>query len=445
MKKYIITSYIPDAVIDYDFYSALEVYSKKNKAEMIVTQNKFNYVKDLETDQEEYNQKFIGDKLLTKERKLAKSLFISDYQQSINVIDPLSGMESVASHKGSFILSFPRHRFKSVARVIKNHEYPRGIWCTGSISEPVYKTSIKSGMKMQPFHVKGALVVTIENNKIFHIRQLQWDGVGFYDLNTYYMSDKSKVVKTSVSAFVCGDDHAVFQNEMAMKVTKRHIKQLRPSNIVRHDTLDCCSISHHVENKKLTKASIDMTLEEELKITAKTIKDFEDKFPFANHYQVASNHPEHLDRYLDEARYRDDNFNHILALELALAKSKGNNVYKYSMEKYAGKLKTNFLTRKSTIKIEGIEIAAHGDMGVNGGKATPTGLGLIYSGKAITGHSHSANISPYGNPTVGTLTDLVLPYTSEAGGSSWSHTNCIVYKNGKMSLINILPNSQNKL
>ena len=184
------------------------------------------------------------------------------------------------------------------------------------------------------------------------------------------------------------------------------------------------------------------TIVEQLK---KHIADFEKSFPKAKHFQVASNHPEHLDRYLDEARYRDDTFNHILGLELSLAKAKGHNVYKYSMEMFAGNIKTTFLTRKDTINICGFEMNNHGDAGSNGSRGNSKTIGETYSGKVITGHTHSPEIGVYNNPVVGTLTDLVLPYTSEAGGSSWGNSNIVLYENGTFTHIHILPDSTNTL
>lgn len=438
-KNYVITSYIPNTAIDAKFVRVLNKFSTENIAELKVLQCKENYSKDFEMPLEQAIREEFQNTIVTKAFNLSKHLHISNFRISINTIDPLSGMESFAAKHGCMILPFPRQRFKTVPRMLKESQTPRAIWCTGTISEADSYKNNKSGTRMKDYHVKGALFVQIDDKTgRFTIRQLQFDGTGFYDLNKYYSEGKTKLERPL--AISCGDDHVLFQSKYAMSKTEEFISNIKPFNIFRHDSLDFGTAgSHHLIGKFLTKAKLPMTLAEELELTSNSIKRFETLFPFANQYMVASNHPEHLDRYLDEARYYDDYPNHIIGLELALAKAKGENVYKYSMVKYNKLNKTEFLTRKCSFKLAGVELADHGDEGSNGAKSNPREKGIVYSGKSITGHTHSPEIGIFGNYVNGTLTHLSLPYTKDSGSSSWLWTNTLLYPNGKMTHIHIIP------
>jgi hypothetical protein len=437
MKNYIVTSYIPNTHIDAKFVETLNSFCNHNNAELQILQCKENYRSDSEQPLEQAIRDEFGESIRLKSYNLNKHLHVSDFQTSINTIDPLTGMESMAAKHGCLILPFPRHRFKTVPRMLKESGTPRAIWCSGTISEPDSYKNNKSGRRMKDFHVKGALFVQVEDDKIFHIRQITFDGKGFYDLNTYYEGNKF-VEKIRPEAIVLGDDHAPFQKEEAMKSTIEMIKSLDIRKIVRQDTLDCCSISHHVEGKKLTRALINLTLEQELKLTSDSFQKFEDLFPKAVQYSVMGNHPEHLGRYIDEGRYRDDYPNHIIALELALAMAKGSDVYEYSMKKYNKLKNVKFLQRKDSVKLQGIEIADHGDEGANGSRGTPREKGITYSGKVVTGHSHSPEIGVFNNYVTGTLTHLSLSYTKDSGSSGWLNTNVLIYPNGTMTHIHII-------
>lgn len=439
MKNYVISSYIPNTHIDAKFVRVLNRFIKDTNSEFKLLQCKENYNKDFEMPLERAIIEEFGEIIKTKAFNLGKHLHVSDFRISINTIDPISGMESFAAKHGCMILPFPRHRFKTVPRMLKESQTPRAIWCTGTISESDSYKNNKSGTRMKDYHVKGALFVQVdEKTGRFTIRQLQFDGEGFYDLNKHYTESHIKVVRPL--AISCGDDHALFQAPIAMKKTEEFIAEMKPHNIFRHDTLDFGTAgSHHLIGKHMTKSKLPMTLEEELKLTSDSIARFEKLFPFAKQYMVASNHPEHLDRYLDEARYYDDYPNHIIGLELALAKAQSKNVYQYSMEKYNKLKNTIFASRKSSLKLAGVELLDHGDEGSSGSRGSPLEKGIVYSGKSITGHTHSPEIGVYGNFVNGTLTHLSLPYTKDSGSSSWLWTNTLLYPNGKMTHIHIIP------
>jgi hypothetical protein len=83
--------------------------------------------------------------------------------------------------------------------------------------------------------------------------------------------------------------------------------------------------------------------------------------------------------------------------------------------------------------IEGIEIGYHGDRGPNGARGSRNAFSKI-GVKTVIGHSHSPGIRD-GAYQTGTSSRLKLEYNS---GPSWLHTHCVIYPNGKRSLINII-------
>lgn len=435
-RKYIVTSYIPNADLCYEFVRALQYCAKVEGAELLVGQSKANYMGDLDTPYERTIQEELGASLVRKFTPLNKKLAIHDFHESINVIDPLAGIESDVADRGSLIIPFPRHRFKTVPRMLRESGLPRAAWCTGSISHPQYK-STKSGSRMSRYHVLGALIVEVFSDKLFNIRQLTWDGTGFYDLDSYY-TERNVTRGHAAAAVSFGDDHAVFQNPKVMEESYNMLELLKPEYLFRHDTFDACSVTHHLDSKKLTKSMVNLSLAEEGEITSKCLKYVEDRFKHIQQIMVASNHPEHLDRYLDEARYKEDTRNHVLALELAWKKSEGVNVVEYLINKFNKLVRTRFLERKQSFKVQGIEMADHGDEGANGSRGSSKEKGIVYSGKSVTGHTHSPEIGVYGNYVNGTSTFLSLNYTKDSGSSSWLNTHTVVYKNGKMSHIHII-------
>lgn len=98
------------------------------------------------------------------------------------------------------------------------------------------------------------------------------------------------------------------------------------------------------------------------------------------------------------------------------------------------KCKHRFLARDESFIVKGIELGYHGDRGPNGSRGSRTAYGRI-GVKSVIGHSHSPGIRN-GCYQVGTNSRLRLGYNS--GPSGWLHTDCIVYPNGKRSLLNII-------
>ena len=435
MKKYVITSYIPGSRVEDTFFKTLENYCVVNNAELKV----------IITGHCDKNDKGLVDSKLIpylqqEDVYLNKSLFLMTLPISPTTLDSVAGMDSIANAKASLILGAPKHRFKSVARSLKHNDSPRGIWCTGSISIPRYKSN-KAGLKAYDTHKQGALIVTVENESIFHIRQLSFNGLTVCDLNKEYSIDSVKDINPS--AIVLGDLHPPFTNPGVLEATKKLLSILKPEAVVYHDVFDAASISHHVEGKNLTKVQIYKkmpSLEVELKLTRDVLVDLFLSSPSSEHYIVRSNHDEHLDRYLDEGRFLKDYTNAEIAFKISLAKLNGENSLQagLSLVNNGLPLSHNFMERDDTLSVAGVECANHGDYGANGKHGSTPHHGLAFNGKVVTGHSHSSEIGVYGNVVVGTMTDLSLPYTNDSGTSGWLNTHAIIYPDGNITHLHLI-------
>lgn len=438
-RKFIITSYIPAAKTNKHALETLQFMADDIGAELKVFPTNANYV----DDQEELPDLFLPEEA---GYYLNKNLFISDMLVNVNLIDPITGLEAISSEKGSLIVPSPTHRFKSVARSLKHHAGPRGIWCTGSISEPYYKDT-KSGLQKKGYHKLGALLVELKGNDIFSIRQLTYNNGSVCDLDKMYTKDgKIHKIRPSISL---GDLHPPFTSQYVLSATTVLINRLNVKSIVFHDSFDATSISHHVEGKHLTKALISKeipSLKQEVRITALTMQHLLMLAPKDLEVYVAkSNHDEHLDRYLDEFRFKTDYTNLLYALDLIKQKVKfkqGNSPQdslEFALKSSGLDQKVVFLERDSKLDIHGYECSNHGDYGPNGSHGNAKSHGLSFTGgKTITGHAHTPEIGVYGNSVNGTMTKLTLPYTNDSGTSGWINTHTLIYPNGSISHYHII-------
>jgi hypothetical protein len=101
----------------------------------------------------------------------------------------------------------------------------------------------------------------------------------------------------------------------------------------------------------------------------------------------------------------------------------------------AKKLKTaQFPARNDAVIINDIDVNHHGDAGANGARGSLRGFSRI-GVKTIVGHSHSPGIEG-GAYQVGHNSRGGLEY--QRGASSWLPADCVIYANGKRSLIFII-------
>ena len=371
---------------------------------------------------------------------------MGSYNWCPTTIDPLAGINAL-SKGNTLIVPSPQLRMKSLAVSATRH--PAILHTTGAISHPEY-TNSKAGEKALFNHSYSAVLVDIDSDGDFHIRVLSADDDGmFYDLGTQYFPDGSTHFG-GLEAIVTGDEHAMFACPEVEGATYTNVdsivKTLNPKYVVRGDVLDCFTINNHTRKntiKNIGKNLFGMNkIEDELKLTVEYIRRTSACGDFEN-ILVASNHADHLTEWLSNIDIKHEPWNAKIYFWLMynLVDSMQQTNIGVSHDdpfeiycKSVGLERTRFLSRDESFRIADIELSMHGDRSSNGSRGSIVSFSNL-ADKVVVGHSHTPGIVS-GAYQVGTSSRLKLDYTS--GPSSWLPTHCLIYKNGKRQLINII-------
>lgn len=429
MKKYFITTIVPGAKLNINFMDAVASYCKINKAEVLFIPS----AKTRKEDEVDENHNWYGKLVERNDHKLNNNLLLSLIPISPTQPDPIQGLERISNKEHSVIYASPKQRLKSVAS--PSLVLPRVIMTPGACTNP-YAKATRAGMISNMDHVMGGIIVEVVSNTIYHFRQVQADRFGhFVDMGVKYLQ-KDRTVKMKTAAIIAGDWHSGYTDPVVRKATVDMLGFFKPNDLILHDFFDGISVNHHIDHKFILKAMMgeQNNLSSELQMTAVELSVLANKAK--NIKIVKSNHDEFLDKWLEEGKYLEDTTNHIIGLELALAKARGQDPLQYGLSKYQNFKNVTFLKTDESYKLtpKGIECGAHGHLGANGARGSNSGMEKAYT-NSVTGHSHSPEIQR-GAWTVGTSSYLKLNYNR--GPSSWMQTHCIVYENGSRQLINMI-------
>lgn len=440
-SKYVITSAQSDTKVNTVFLNSLKTYCEYNNAELLIIPVKYRnptMPNEIEYDiYDESIQEYLFEnniRLHPKLKVLGALKIAATAEYPLSSLGPLSKGDSVIiGHNQLQLTTLP----------VSQDDYPVIMTTTGSVTDSNFSLS-KAGMKAEFNHSLSAAVIELDDD-IFHLRHLNFDGTGFYDLDTYYSSE-GYFSNTQIDLIVTGDEHAIHMDPNVKEATYGNngiVDSLKPKMIVRHDVCDFESGSHH-DNRNILKKfkkhikGTDL-VHEELIATAMHILDTSP--PDTQNIIVASNHNEHLIRWLNETKIEHCPQNaliyHKLMFEMLFAISEDREVEPFNWfvtELIGDQCDIKFLNRTESFKIHNIELGYHGDVGPNGSRGSRDALSKLPS-KTIIGHSHSPGISG-GCYQVGTSGDLKMDYCR--GPSSWMHSHVIVHKNGKRQLVNII-------
>jgi hypothetical protein len=322
-----------------------------------------------------------------------------------------------------------------------NESHPRIIHSTGTICEPTYLRN-RIGMIANEDHKLGALIVEIQGD-IFWVRQVQFDPIdgSFIDLGRRYCAD-GKVKKVRCLAFKMGDVHPGHHNQKALDAMYCLWDIIRPVRIFFEDFFDGSSISHHLANKRLTKAKMAHTMKQfkdlptEMAMAKEILEGIWAKAPVdAELIATASNHPEHVTRYLEEGRYINDcAANYEVAHRMVVMELDGKNALKEYIDP---KGRMRWTSENEDYFVEGVQMNAHGHLGIGGGKGSKQGHQKAY-GNAMVAHSHTPSIF-HDTFTVGHMTHDRHGYNS--GPQNWILCCGGVYKGGQKQLYMIINGS----
>ncbi|HYD17906.1 MAG TPA: hypothetical protein VEF76_05465 [Patescibacteria group bacterium] len=448
-KRFVITSAQNNTEVHPGFLKALEAYCKDQDAQLLVsrfTYNKKAYDR-LEDGELWYDPKLVkyffdGSAEITKKIVIGGELDITP-----TAVNPLSGFDNYFQG-ASGIVPHPKVAMKSLPGL--GEDNARFLCTTGAVTQRNYIEK-KAGQKAEFHHNFGALLVEVDENGTFFVRQLAADNTGtFQDLTNKYTPDGKVHREQPVEAVTLGDIHTEkldpVQNAVAFD-KGGILDTLKPKYMFIHDLMDFTARNHHnmkdpffwAEQRKKGN-----TVEGGFDLVAAWLKAAER--PGTTNMVVESNHDEAFGRWLREADARFDpenaRFWHEASALMLREIEKGNfnpNIFEDVLRAKVQLENTKFLRDGESFVIakdedgRGVETAMHGHTGPNGARGSPNAYRAMDT-KANTGHTHSAGIVD-GVYTSGVTGALDMGYNK--GPSSWSHSHIVTYPNGKRSIITV--------
>ena len=429
-------------------FAAVQNFLKRNKAELVLLPMPA-HVKALQ------NQPLYYDPNLKKFRdKFATEFTFNSHLKAIEAhlnpqqMNPITGLRRLKVHrytneyeagieikrfKTSIIVAHSKQMMEVVPTGNKSH--PRIVHSTGTISSPSYLRN-RVGMIANEDHKLGGLIIEIKGD-VFWMRQVQFDvkNGSFVDLGKRYYANGT-VTEERAEAFKMGDIHPGHHDEVALEALYDLWKVIKPKKVFFEDFFDGSSISHHLANKRLSRAKLPpqfSDLPTEIAAARKCLKEIWDKAPKdALMYATASNHPEHLMKYLDEGRYiNDKSENYAISHRMVVMSLDGKNPLKEYLDPDDNMIWTD---QNEDIHVEGVQMNVHGHLGLGGSRGSKIGHELAHD-HVMVAHSHTPSI--YHNCfTVGHTTHERHGYNN--GPSTWILCSGAVYKGGQKQLYMII-------
>jgi hypothetical protein len=370
-------------------------------------------------------------------------------------VTPLSGLESYTGRKSGI---FPHVKFAMESIASGKFEGTKFNYTTGTVTQRNYIAK-KAGLKAEFHHGYGAVLVEVDHQGDWFVRQLNADSEGtIYDFDLC-AKDGAVTDGHRVEAISWGDVHVGrVSRDTEQLLWRDQLKgmgpTLRPKYQFMHDVLDWRARNHHeMKNfhrmfQKFVEGKDDVVAE--LRDVAHFL-DQRSQLEDCQTLVVRSNHDAAFDRWLREADYKADlkNAQFFLQAQLAMVTAIKNRDSRFLPIEWA--LETlcpglvggvgaipgvRFLRQDESFVIcpdanGGIECTHHGDKGANGSRGAI--VQFAKSGrKTNTGDSHSAGIRD-GAYRAGVTGEMDHGYNE--GMSSWSNSHIVTYPNGKRTIV----------
>lgn len=427
-KVVVISSILPNTEIYKDFVEAMELYCKKNNGQLLLTpirgiKNETIFNKDV---MRRYGKYFCTETTFNENLKLVNT------GVTANNKNPLASLKELGHKEYSTIVASTKQCMEMIPSINKGKTHL--IYLTGTCSKPIYNKNITGTINANNNKV-GGLVVEIESDRIFYIRNIEWINGYFVDLNKAYYKDHIENIQAE--AIVAGDLHlSGDEDDKALDLLDKEMRLLKAKRLVIHDFCSHNTINHHEQDNWIKMAKLTNkfhSLQDEHRYTAERFNKFAKDLKNVEFIVVKSNHDRWLHKYLgNRSLWIKDNCNAFYAHTLCGYALQGMDPFEATMRTFLDKkLNVKFLMDGQTYRIADTELSLHGDIGNNGGPATLRSIELS-AGKCIIGHSHQPRMGFYGIQ-VGTNTKVDLGYN--IGGSSWHNGNASLYKDGHKQLL----------
>lgn len=359
-------------------------------------------------------------------------------------VRPLSGFETYTGRKSGI---FPHAKLAMESVASGKGEGTKMNYTTGTVTQRNYIQK-KAGLRAEHYHSYGGLVVEVDAEGRWFVRQLVADDDGtIQDLDVVVSDGKVKTGQT-VEAITWGDVHVASLDPEVRRLSwgpGGMLDTLKPRFQFLHDLLDFRARNHHDRNDPHKRFALWLEgrdrISDEVAETARFLH--EAHRDWCHTVVVDSNHDNALLRWLKETDWRADPPNAEFYLEAQLrvlqAIREGDtwfHVVEWALRRADAPAGTRFLREDESFVIcrdrdGGIECGMHGHLGPNGTRGTPLALSRM-GRKANTGHTHSAGILD-GMYVAGCSTKLDVGYNK--GPSSWSHSHIVTYPNGKRAIV----------
>lgn len=450
-NRFILTSAQNSTFVHEKFLQSLETMAAHIDATIIVGTFSYNTsgFQNLEKSKGEWFDDRIKPYIIDEPIQLAKDLiWCGELNILPTAVNPLSGFHSYTKSSSGII---PHAKVQLESLPTAKNEPCRMLYTTGAVTQRNYIQK-KSGQKASFHHIFGALVVEIDKDGDWFVRQLigETESGEFYDLDTLYTPDEAFPNQT-VEAINWGDIHSEKYDEKVFaasfgKNIYSMIEVLYPKYQFVHDVLDMTARNHHNINDPYFKFAqythgTDW-VEADIGMVSNVLKLMDR--PYCQTVVVESNHDLALQRWLRTADYRNDPANALFFLDCQLrtyqaiaAKEEDFSVFKYALTKHdKSHERVRFLATDESFMIcgpAGVECGSHGHLGNNGARGSVQAYQMLGTRFNI-GHSHSATIKD-GVYQAGVSAKLDMGYNK--GASSWSHSHIVTYKNSKRTIVTI--------
>ena len=441
-KKFVVTTAVMGKEVNKPFVQAIRNYAQRNNALLLVLPCEDVASRGKKAKPIELSPELDDFRVVFKDTYINRNLCLSAIKVSAKMVNPLTGLDRmVAQRQASIIVASPKVFLKYIPNM--HYDIPPALMTTGAVTINNYDNdkymSKRTSVLAENDHAYGVVVVEVEDEDIFHFRHVQASPYNSITDMGYDYLPNGKIERLEGTVMVMGDSHTGYHDKELYFSAMELAKNTGVSTVVLHDVFNGTSISHHDLGKGITKAikaqENRLGLERECEAVKNYIKTIESTgvdvvIPEANHNT-------HLLKYLEQGRYVDDPMNYKFSLKLALAACEGKNPLQYAVESLFGYISDSvrWLKMDEEYNKYGVECSCHGDVGACGARASlhtfEKGLG-----NSVTAHSHTAAIQR-NVCSVGTTSLMDMGYNK--GLSNWTHTNCLIYKNGTKQLINFIP------
>jgi hypothetical protein len=453
VKRYLVTWAQNATPVHANFFAAAKVFCKVEGAELIGVAGRYRNPtsrSDRFASDDEWAEEILphlaarprrdGEVCVQEpvRRRLAPSLMLfSDVVVPATATQPLSGFEVFAG-KDSAIFG---HCKRSMVVVPTSTRMPRVQWTTGAITVPNYSDS-KAGKKARAHHVLGALVVEVDDDGIFFVRQVTANArTGtFYDLKWKYTT-RGRFRAERIETLTMGDYHAGREDEEVLEATEKLVELLQPKAIVAHDLFDGMSCNpHEVKSKRHRYLGRFDTVKAEVEHCGLGAANRIAGWGKADHRVIVawSNHDDFLWRWLESFDPDRDPknapyYHQLWATAYAYQAKHGcfPNVLAEEFKRLKVNRRVRFLGRDESFKRKDVEHLFHGHNGINGARSNAKAFARL-GVKLSKGHEHTPGIWD-GAWCAGVKATLDHGYNPLP--STWMHADIVLHADGKRQMV----------